>query len=293
MAIVMKRIINGERPQRPRQGETLGLSDELWEVIRSSLGCELERRPSASTFVGSLEKATPDIAVLKELTKFDANSEGHIQKLRHMFELGDNTLLGMREKETLTVIEVFDQVSLPDFLHLSNFSDFIWFQVLNSSLNDPTFRSRCLHGLKKVSSRPGLLPKSYLLSHNSLAGHVASSATEKVSRRRLSRPSVLAVSKISTPSNVYASSLSKLSLTNVVFCLDLQRLSTNAILWKQLQHPNVVSFVGLNSNSPISLAYNWMPNENLPSYVRKYPGVDKLRLVCGRSPRGYQFFEWF
>ena len=184
MAIVMKRIINGERPQRPRQGETLGLSDELWEVIRSSLGCELERRPSASTFVGSLEKATPDIAVLKELTKFDANSEGHIQKLRHMFELGDNTLLGMREKETLTVIEVFDQVSLPDFLHLSNFSDFIWFQVLNSSLNDPTFRSRCLHGLKKVSSRSGLLPKSYLLSHSSLAGHVASSATEKVSSTR-------------------------------------------------------------------------------------------------------------
>lgn len=184
MAVVMKRIINGERPQRPRQGETLGLSDELWEVIRSSLACELERRPSASTFVGSLEKATPDIAVLKELTKFDANSEGHIQKLRHMFELGDNTLLGMREKETLTVIEVFDQVSLPDFLHLSNFSDFIWFQVLNSSLNDPTFRSRCLHGLKKVSSRSGLLPKSYLLSHSSLAGHVASSATEKVSSTR-------------------------------------------------------------------------------------------------------------
>ena len=180
MAVVIKRIINGERPKRPRKGEKLGLSDELWEVMRSSLAREVEKRPLASIFVGYLEKATPDIAVLKELTKFDANSGGHIRKLRHMFELGDNTLLGMREKETLTVIEVFDQVSLPDFLHLSNISDCIWSQVLDSSLNDPTFRSQCLHGLKKVSSRCGLLPKSYLIPRSSLTGHVASSATEKV-----------------------------------------------------------------------------------------------------------------
>ena len=117
LAFVMKRIINGEKPQRPRGGRKLGLSDELWEVIQSSLAHEVKKRPLASTFVDSLENATPDIAALKGLTGFDASSQGHIEKLRHMFELGDNTLLGMREEETLTVIEVFDQVSLPDFLH--------------------------------------------------------------------------------------------------------------------------------------------------------------------------------
>ena len=44
-----------------------------------------------------------------------------------------------------------------------------FFQVLNSSLNDPKLRSRCLRGLQKVSARCGLLPKSYWISHGSFA----------------------------------------------------------------------------------------------------------------------------
>ena len=113
--MVMRRIVKGVRPSRPQKGKKLGLSDELWKLIQSSLVHEAERRPPVSTFVDYLEKATPEIAVLKELVEFDASSEEHIQKLRHMFEYENNTLLGMREEETLAVIEVFDQASL--FVH--------------------------------------------------------------------------------------------------------------------------------------------------------------------------------
>lgn len=112
-AIVIKRIIEGDRPSRPLEGLELGLSDELWEVVRFSLAHEAEERPSVSAFVDYLETATPDVAVLEELTEFDAESEGHIQKLCHMFEYEYNTLLGMREAETLVLIEVFDRVSDP------------------------------------------------------------------------------------------------------------------------------------------------------------------------------------
>ena len=41
--------------------------------------------------------------------------------------------------------------------------------MLNSSLNDQALRSRCLHGLQKVSARCGLLPKSYWIPHSDLA----------------------------------------------------------------------------------------------------------------------------
>jgi len=71
-----------------------------------------EERPLVSTFVDFLEGVTPSIAVLKELTEFDVNSEERVQALRRMFEYTDNTLLGMREEETLVVIEVFDRVNL-------------------------------------------------------------------------------------------------------------------------------------------------------------------------------------
>ena len=110
-AAVAEKIIDGERPPRPPKGKKLGLSDEFWGIIRSSLARKAEERPLVSTFVSFLEKATPDIAVLKELVEFDANSEEHVKKLHSMFEYGDNTLLGMREEETLIVIEVFDRVN--------------------------------------------------------------------------------------------------------------------------------------------------------------------------------------
>ena len=124
----MRKTIAGERPSRPPEGKELGLSDELWDLIRSSLAHEADRRPSVSRFVDFLEEVTPDITMLKELAEFDADSEEHLQKLRHMFECGDNTLLGMREDETLTVIEVFDSVSLVHHvLSFVNAHDSLWF----------------------------------------------------------------------------------------------------------------------------------------------------------------------
>ena len=108
--MVVRNTIDGERPQRPPKGKKLGLSDEFWEIIQSSLAHETQKRPPAEMFVEFLEKATPDMAMLKELTEFDANSDDNIQELRKMLEYGDNTLFGMREDEALVVVEVFDRV---------------------------------------------------------------------------------------------------------------------------------------------------------------------------------------
>ena len=197
----MKRITDGERPSRPSGGKKLGLSDELWEVIQSSLAQEAEERCPLSRFINFLEKATPDTAVLKALAEFDANNEEHITKLRRMFGCGDNTLLGMREEETLTVIEVFDRVKLPltAFSWFSDVSDSARFQVLSSSLGDSKLRSRCLRGLQKVSARCGILPKSYWIAHSTSAEpNDVSSATRRASstRQRLIDGKLVAVKTI-------------------------------------------------------------------------------------------------
>ena len=118
--MVIKKILDGERPPRPPKGKKLGLSDKLWEVVQTSLVEKVEERPSVSAFVDLLEEATPDIAALEGLTEFNADSEEHVQGLRYMLGYGDNTLLGMREEETLVVIEVFDRVDfLARYLHTS------------------------------------------------------------------------------------------------------------------------------------------------------------------------------
>ncbi|KAF9641932.1 kinase-like protein [Thelephora ganbajun] len=261
--IVTKRIMDGERPPRPQKTTRLGLSDEFWEVIQCSWAHKIEQRPLVETFVGFLEKATPEIAVLKELTEFDATSTEHIQKFSCMFEYGDNTLLGMREDETLILIEVFDR-------------------VLNSSLNDGQLRSRCLRGLQKVSARCGLLPKSYWIPSSSLVqqdeafsavGRVSSTCQRSVDGR-------LVVVKTISPDSVDDFNSFK------------RRLYTDAVMWKRLRHPNVTSFLGFRSDSPFSLVYLWTSDGNLSDYLREHPGVDKLGLLLGVA-RGLTYLHQY
>jgi hypothetical protein len=85
-AIVTRNIIDGKQPRRPPKGKKL---------IRFSLAHETKKRPPVETPVEFLEKAIADVAMLKGLTEFDANSEGDIQKLRNMSKHGGNALFGM------------------------------------------------------------------------------------------------------------------------------------------------------------------------------------------------------
>ena len=180
----MKNIVGGKRPSRPLKGKKFGLSDELWRIIQSLLVHEVGRRPPVSTFVDFLEKTSPDIAMLKELAEFDVNSEEYAQKLPHVFAHAGNTLLGMRENESLAVIEVFDRVRTIAryFLTPRTFLT-VWIQVLNFSSADSTLRGLCLYGLQSISARCGLLPKSYWISHSDLTDG-APSVTGRVSSIR-------------------------------------------------------------------------------------------------------------
>ena len=108
----MKKIADGERPSRPPETMKLGLSDELWAVIGSLWAHEAGDRPPLSTFVDLLERANPDIALLEELMEFDGSSEEHIKNLYLVFEYEENTLLGMREYESLVLMGVFNRVGI-------------------------------------------------------------------------------------------------------------------------------------------------------------------------------------
>ena len=82
---------------------------------------------------------------------------------------------------------------------LSNISKFVWSQVLNSLLDDPTLRSQCLYGLQRVSARCGLLPKSYWISlSNPAAPTDASTVAGRVSStcQRLTDGKLVAVKTI-------------------------------------------------------------------------------------------------
>jgi len=52
------------------------------------------------------------------------------------------------------------------------------------------------------------------------------------------------------------------------------------VVWKRLQHPNVVPFLGAAAKiPPFEIVCVWMEHDRITEYVRKNPGVDRFDLV--------------
>ena len=55
-------------------------------------------------------------------------------------------------------------------------------------------------------------------------------------------------------------------------------LYQEAVVWKHLEHENIVPFLGITS-SPLQLISDWMPGGDLTKYIKKHPDADRLGLV--------------
>jgi hypothetical protein len=49
-------------------------------------------------------------------------------------------------------------------------------------------------------------------------------------------------------------------------------------VWKRLTHPNILPLLGITV-APLQLISDWMSAGDLPGYIKKNPGVDRLELV--------------
>jgi len=60
----------------------------------------------------------------------------------------------------------------------------------------------------------------------------------------------------------------------------LQRFCKEVLLWKHLNHPNILTFYGASTNqNRFCMVSPWMENGNILNYTRKYPEINRLRLV--------------
>lgn len=55
-------------------------------------------------------------------------------------------------------------------------------------------------------------------------------------------------------------------------------LYQEAIIWKRLDHKNIVPFFG-TTTTPLQIISGWMPGGNLTEYVGKHPDSNRLGLV--------------
>ena len=59
---------------------------------------------------------------------------------------------------------------------------------------------------------------------------------------------------------------------------ETQTLYQVAVLWKKIEHPNIVPLLGVTP-PPLQIISEWVPGGDLMYYSKKYSGVDRLSLV--------------
>lgn len=73
-------------------------------------------------------------------------------------------------------------------------------------------------------------------------------------------------------------------LLNSALTFPLQGFTREAVIWRQLRHPNILPFFGvyhLGITDPhMCLVSPWMKNGNVTSFLQRNPTVDRLSLVC-------------
>jgi len=64
------------------------------------------------------------------------------------------------------------------------------------------------------------------------------------------------------------------------FTKNTQNFYEEAVTWKLLEHPNIVSLLGVTITAPpFQLVSDWISGEDLTKYIGNNPGTDELRLV--------------
>lgn len=63
----------------------------------------------------------------------------------------------------------------------------------------------------------------------------------------------------------------------------MQRICKEVVVWKFLQHPNVLPLTGATmSETRFTMVSDWMENGDINKFVKAHPDVDRLGLVCPR-----------
>jgi len=60
----------------------------------------------------------------------------------------------------------------------------------------------------------------------------------------------------------------------------MQKFCKEVVAWRTLQHPNVLSLIGVTmSETQFAMISDWMANGSINSFVKAHPDANQLELV--------------
>ena len=166
--------------------------------------------------------------------------------------------------------------------------DMFYYQALDRPDLSPRTRENCLRSLCKICGRHALLPTT-------LKTPISVERTGDVMFRggfadvwkgdHCGRDVAVKVMRIYSESELQrvigvSYWLCSLFPCARVLTLPRQRFCKEVVVWKALQHPNVLPLIGVTmSETRFAMISDWMANGNITSFVKAHPDANRLELV--------------
>ena len=216
---------------------------------------------------------------LQSLYELDRSFPDRLDKLLHVQKYVEE-LQGLPDQELLQLVDYLNDVCSPMSWRPSSLVS----QVLVRLDRIGGKSRKCLHVLRRICGSRKILPTNYELSKELLLSSeqpkssggfcdaYEGTLSVKVCIKRL---------KISVTCDQEKIKEVSVHLTSWRITIPLQtskQFCKEAVVWKQLNHPNIVPFKGITFDPP-QLISEWMPGGELRDYVRNNRDADLVALV--------------
>lgn len=173
-----------------------------------------------------------------------------------------------------TILSLKDAgVLLPPLPEAENISQYLVttldYVLSKCTLSQPLYR-RCFRHLRSVSARTGHLPATFLL------------ATPKLSKTKYIAYGGFSDVWLGTYDGDQSVAFKVLRFTNESNRQKtIKNFCREAVVWKHLNHPNIVRFLGVNMDVfPLCLISEWMIHQDVSTYIHKQnPSVDRRMII--------------
>ena len=264
-------VLSGERPSRPSNSESLGITNEIWNLLEICWAKDAASRPTANHVVRCLKGAVKDWTA--DPATFLAGSKAGVQEV-----------MSMDYERAQKFADELDKVC--DHVSVEPVGDSNLFPQALDSVGVSTNTKKYLRCLQKLCGASGVLPQSFALN----------GGLEKVESVPFARGGFSDVYKATCNGKVVVVKALRIDIlgeeqrARMVWIPSLARLQSliipsqslakEVIGWKWLRHDNILPFLGVTSiPQPSCIVSPWMQNGNIMDFLKNHPEHNPFNLV--------------
>ena len=269
--LACKVVLSDERPSRPSDSESLGITNEIWSLLEICWIKDATSRPTANDVARCLKGAVK--YWIADPIAFLAGSEAGVQEV-----------INMGHERAQMIADELDKVR--DRMNVELVGDSNLFPQALDSVGVSTNTEKYLRCLQKLCGASGVFPRSFALN----------GGLEKVESAPFARGGFSDVYKATCNGKAVVVKALRIDIlgeeqrARMVWIpspawlrslvIPSQSLAKEVVGWKWLRHDNILPFLGVTSiPRPSCIVSPWMRNGNIMTFLKNHPEYNPFSLV--------------